>query len=102
MREQRDALQQLLKSAGWAEVERILDAWIQNFEKQLNESPCYDSRDMAERNVQIGEARGYRAVRGLPQKLVDNLNEFIDAAVKEESDNERRSDDYYEGHPDDD
>lgn len=92
MREQRDALQQLLKSQGWAEVSKILSAWIGAYEKKLNEDPVYDSRDMAERNVQIGEARGYRAVRDLPQTLVNNLTEYIDATLKEEQENDSSND----------
>lgn len=88
MREQRDALQSLLKSQGWAEVEKVLNAWIESYEKTLNEDPVYDTRDMADRNVKIGESRGYRAVRGLPASLVHNLNTYIDALIKEESEDE--------------
>lgn len=102
MRERRDALRQLLKSAGWEEVKKVLEAWVERAQKSLMEDPVLSTEDAYQRNLQIGEMRGHLSALKYPQHEVDRLDQIIESVQKEESEDERRSDDYYEGHPDDD
>lgn len=95
MREQRDAMRQLLKSAGWEVVSQILDRWIS--ENQAQVQPVLNLEQACERNLHIGENRGYIAARNLPQTLLDSLNAAIESATQQET----TDDDYREGHPSD-
>lgn len=101
MNERRDALRQLLKSAGWAEVKEVLETWVERAQKSLMEDPVLSTEDAYQRNVQIGEMRGHLSALKYPERAVEHLDQLIEAVKREEPDDERGSDDYYEGHPSD-
>lgn len=79
MKEQRAALQQLLKSPGWALVSAVVNTWIAAQQQRILAQPITGAEDAYARNLDIGMTRGHLSVIGLPEEQIKNLTAAIDA-----------------------